>query len=107
MTVGTTHTLTLASTSLCRWTLTGVQPEFLQRALQTNLVLSQCESGRLESVDDLVGTDAAVQVAFVVGIGFDRDRLLAQFVRQVCGTRSASRVRLREAFSRCFSTIRL
>ncbi len=35
-----------------------------------------------ERVDDIDGADAAVQVAFVVGVGFDRHALLADFCGQ-------------------------
>lgn len=57
-----------------------VQTEFLEESIKPDLVLSQMHTCGLERIDDFVRSNAAVQVTFVVGVGFDRDRLLGQFV---------------------------
>ena len=58
----------------------GVQSQLLERTFQADLVFREMNVDGLQRVHDLVRTNAAVQVAFVVGVGFDGDRLLGQGV---------------------------
>ena len=56
----------------------GVQAEFLQRALQPDLVGGDVEVVAFQGVGHFHGADRAVEMAFVVGVGFDGDALPAQ-----------------------------
>lgn len=60
--------------------LDRVKAEFLERSVESNLVLSKVNIHAFESVNDFMRPDASVQVTFVVGIGLDGDRLLGQLV---------------------------
>lgn len=60
--------------------LDRVQAKFLEWTLQANLIVSDRDIDGLECSYNLRCTDTTVQVAFVVGVGFDRDRLLRDFV---------------------------
>ena len=62
--------------------LDRVKPQFFQRTLESDLVLSEREARRLQTINDLLWTHTTVEVTFIVGIRFDRNRLLAQFVGQ-------------------------
>ena len=60
--------------------LDRVQAKFLEWTLQAHLIVSDCDIDGLERSYNLRRTDTTVQVAFVVGVGFDSDRLLSDFV---------------------------
>ncbi len=62
--------------------LNGIQTEFLENAIEFDLFAREGKAVGFESVDDLVGSNAAVQMSFVVGVGFDIDRLFADLVGQ-------------------------
>ena len=83
VTDGTTQTFTSASISVAEVNGDGVEAEFLERALQPHLVGGDVEIVALQGVGHFRRADRAVQMPFVVGVGFDRDAL----PRQVDGQR--------------------
>ena len=56
--------------------LDRVQAQLLERAFQAHLIGRDVEAGALEGGGDFVGVHAAVEMAFFVGVGLDRDALL-------------------------------
>ena len=57
-------------------------PEFLKRTLEAYLIFSDRDIDSLQCSYDFSCADATIQVAFVVGVGFDGDRLLSDLVGQ-------------------------
>jgi hypothetical protein len=62
--------------------LDGIEAKFLERTLETHLIFGDGDIDCLEGGDNFSRSDATVQVAFIVRVGFDRDRLLGDLICQ-------------------------
>lgn len=68
---------------LAEMDLDRVEAEFLEGTLEANLIRGDRDVVLLERLDDFARPDRAVQVAFVVGVGFDRNALLVELFGQL------------------------
>ena len=82
-----------------------VQPQFLQRSLQSHLIIGHNQVERARS-HDLQSANTAVQMPLVIGIGLDGNRLLANSIGQSLQPTQAGAFNF-FSLALCFSTIRL
>ncbi len=68
---------------LAQMHLDGVQAQFLERAFQPHLVGRDGDVVLLQGLDDFRRADRAVQMPFVVGVGFDRHALRGNAIGQL------------------------
>ncbi len=68
---------------LTQMNLDRVESQFLEWTFETNLIWSDGDVVLLESLDDIVSTNRAVEMTFVVGVGFDRDALVSELFGQL------------------------
>ena len=85
--------------------LDRVQPQFLERTLDPDILRIDLEAFAAQGRRDLIDVDRAVKVSFGVGIGLDRQRALGDLgsqVLQIGACASSSSL----SRWRCFSIIR-
>ena len=83
------------------------RPSSFSGPFEADLVGGDVKCRLLQGGDDLGGADGAVEMAFVVGVGLDRDALLGERVGQLRAASARRAFSISCSLARCFSTIRL